>query len=161
MSPLSTSQSSWTQSCSHPRFSLRGGRPALIGFDFHQESRLSMGWGPKAQRTDTRNRCQLLPTPGGRGPELPDREESGRKKVSKATTSTNKQHQAHGEELLERAKLHHRANGASREKQRNDYILVWSPQYQLAPGRFSPSLGFLNCQPVHLQNLLPTPYTAL
>lgn len=37
-------------------------------------------------------------------------------RVSKATASTNKQHQTHGEELLERAELHHLANGAPKEK---------------------------------------------
>lgn len=53
-----------------PWVSLQGGGPASAGLAFTRNL-LHTGLGPRAQRTDTRNRCQLLPRPGGRGPELP------------------------------------------------------------------------------------------
>jgi hypothetical protein len=61
-------------------------------------------------------------------------------RVSKATASTNKQHRAHREELLERAKLHHLANDASKERQRNDQVLLWHPLSPLACSRILQTL---------------------
>lgn len=74
-------------------------------------------------------------------------------RVSKATTSTNKQHQTQGEELLERAKLHHLANGAPKEKFKNDSDLLWSSQSQLPPGIFLTLPGVPHLYPTHPQNL--------
>lgn len=55
---------------STPGVSLQGGGPAEAGLAFTRNLPRT-GLGPRAQRTDTRNRCQLFPRPGGRGPELP------------------------------------------------------------------------------------------
>lgn len=90
----------------------------LGGAGLHQEFPFCTGLGPRAQRTDTRNRCQLLPSPGGRGPELPGKrgKVEGGGAVSKATAPTNKQHQAHGEDLWKERIMHHPANGAPNKK---------------------------------------------
>lgn len=66
----------WTSPSPPPRFTPGGNirekqtQPLLL-------SLLCIGFGPRAQRTDTRNRCQLLPAPRGRRPELPEEGREG------------------------------------------------------------------------------------
>lgn len=91
-------------------------------------SLLCIGFGPRAQRIVTRNRCRLLPAPRGKRPELP--EEGG--KGLQGNCINQQATWSLWEGLLERAKLHHLTHGAPGGKQKNDQVTLWSLQPPLA-----------------------------